>query len=89
MMRALVDHHKKRMIGESAQQVGCTGHDPPGAVLYQPGHRDLEQDKPQNGKERILVFSNEFSHFRMLLQNLSRTESVGLLFFGINKISSL
>lgn len=84
-----MDHHKKRVIGKSAEQIGRTYYDPPGTVPYQPRQNDLEQDETQYGKEGVFVLPDEFSHFRMLLQDLPGTKPVRLLFFGVNKISSL
>lgn len=64
---AFMDHDEEGVIGKSAEQIGCTDDDPPGTAFYQPGHGDLEQDEAKDGKERIVILSDEFSHFGMLL----------------------
>jgi hypothetical protein len=84
-----VDHDEKGVVGKSAEQVGGADYDPPGAAFYQPGHDDLEQDEAEDGKERIVILSDEFSHFGVLLQDLFGTEAMGLLFVGIHEISTL
>ena len=47
------------------------------------------QDEAQDGEERIVILSNEFSHLGVLLQDLFGTETMGLLFVGIHEICSL
>ena len=86
---AFVDHDEKRVVSKSAEQVGGADDDPPGTAFYQPGHDDLEQDEAEDGKERIVILSDEFSHFGVLLQDLFGTEAMGLLFVGIHEISTL
>jgi len=49
----------------------------------------LEKDDPEDGKERIVIFSDQCPHFRVLLQDLFCAEAVWLLLFGINEVSSL
>jgi hypothetical protein len=86
---ALVDHHEERVVGKGAEEVGSAHDQPPGLVFQQPTHGDLEQDQPQDGEYGVSVLSDQFSHFRMLLQDLFCTESVRFLLDGINKIGSL
>jgi hypothetical protein len=89
VMGALVDHDKEGVVGKGAQQVGCAEDDPPGAVLYQPGHGHLEPYEAQDSEEGILILADKFSDLRMLLKDLFGTEPVGLGLHGMNKISSL
>ena len=89
MMGAFMDHDEKGVVGKSAEQVSCADDDPPGTSFYEPGHGDLEQDEAQDGEERPIIFSDEFSHLGVLLQDLFGTETMGLLFVGIHEICSL
>lgn len=88
VMCAFVDHNEKRMVGKSAEQIRRADNEPPRASSKQPGHGTLEKNEAEDSEDRILVLSDEPSHFGVLLQDLFGTETVRLLFIGIDEVGS-
>ena len=48
----------------------------------------MKENEAQDGKDGILILSDELSYFGVLLQDLFGAEAMGFLLVGVYKISS-
>jgi hypothetical protein len=73
-----MDHYKQCMINKSTNKVGSHENSPPGLIGQEPGTRHLENYQERDKKKSGWVFPDQFTHVRVLLQNLPRPNTMWL-----------
>src|SRR5258706_16464014 len=73
-----MNHNKQRMIEERANPIGYQQDNPPWAILHEIGQRNHSPHQANNGKQGQWVFTHQFLYFRILLQDLQRTDAMRL-----------
>src|ERR1700733_5696732 len=58
-----MDHDEQGVVGEGAEEIGSADDHPPGAIFKQPCQDALKENEAEDGKDSILVLSDELSYF--------------------------